>query len=548
MGGISMKKLVLSTAIITFAFLSTNSNAAPVGGTVDAGKAIITRNDKTLIDGKLTDTTITQSTKFAKINWTDFSSAKGESIQFVQPNSNAVTINKVSSGQQSMLMGELSANGRVVIMNDAGITFGAGSKVNVQSLYATTAKVATNKLGNERDFIFSKGTAPITNDGTISVGEGGTVAFLAPQVDNHGTINAPKGRVFLYGSEGGEIVMGSQSGDTISDNPDVKIQDGKSTVNQEISVENTGNINSKSGRVDIKTIEKNNDKAADFINLAGVVDATKMQVNDKGSVIIVESRGNLTVDGRLKADALNSGSGGTIDLKSNGVVKVTSKSALSANGGTKTPSSSTSDNSGGTINITKIGKLSDKGDTVVIEGDIYAKGGKDSKNNSGKVDIKTSGSGKLKIASSSDISTSADTSGGNGGSISITGENNDVTVDGNLLADGEGVGNGGHISIDADSTSKSKTVDLTSGHIFARGGKNDGHGGDLLVKSDKSKGDFTTANINLDNRDSKSGKSGEFDLNQGTGNEKVNLEQPHTTEPSQDNTSLNNYTAHKTKI
>ena len=64
-----------------------SGNAGPAGGVVAAGSAGIAVNGAR--------TTITQTTQNAAINWQSFGIAAGEAVQFLQPNSSSVALNRV---------------------------------------------------------------------------------------------------------------------------------------------------------------------------------------------------------------------------------------------------------------------------------------------------------------------------------------------------------------------------------------------------------------------------------------------------------------------
>ena len=67
--------------------------AAPAGGVVSAGSASIAAS--------AAKTTITQSSQNVAINWQSFSIAAGEAVQFVQPNSSSVALNRVLGSDPS---------------------------------------------------------------------------------------------------------------------------------------------------------------------------------------------------------------------------------------------------------------------------------------------------------------------------------------------------------------------------------------------------------------------------------------------------------------
>src|ERR1043166_4587337 len=104
--------------------------AGPTGGQITGGTGPITTPDGTPTN----------------INWQDFSIQQGETVNFYQPGSTSVAINRVIGGVPSYLAGALNANGRVFILNSAGITFTGTSQVNVGALLATTA-MTVNEIG-----------------------------------------------------------------------------------------------------------------------------------------------------------------------------------------------------------------------------------------------------------------------------------------------------------------------------------------------------------------------------------------------------------------
>ena len=103
--------------------LGANVYALPTDGVVAAGGATINSTAST--------TTINQSTQNAIINWQSFNIAPGQTVQFVQPNGNSVTLNRVVGANPSSILGNLSANGKIFLVNPNGILFGQGASVNV---------------------------------------------------------------------------------------------------------------------------------------------------------------------------------------------------------------------------------------------------------------------------------------------------------------------------------------------------------------------------------------------------------------------------------
>ena len=108
--------------------------AQPTGGVVTAGSATI--------GGTPGNMTITQTSSNVAINWQSFGIQSGQSVQFAQPGSSSVALNRVIGSDPSNILGSLSSNGKVFLVNPNGILFGAGASVNVGGLVASTLAIS----------------------------------------------------------------------------------------------------------------------------------------------------------------------------------------------------------------------------------------------------------------------------------------------------------------------------------------------------------------------------------------------------------------------
>ncbi len=113
--------------------VGSSAYALPAGGTVVAGTSSIV--------GAKGAVTIDQSSQNAVINWQSFSIGQGEAVTFQQPNSSSVALNRVLGGDPSNILGSLSANGKVFLVNPNGILFAKGAQVNVAGLVASTLDI-----------------------------------------------------------------------------------------------------------------------------------------------------------------------------------------------------------------------------------------------------------------------------------------------------------------------------------------------------------------------------------------------------------------------
>ena len=190
----SAAALMLTLAIGAHAALAADlaATALPGGGQVSAGQATISSTGAAM--------TINQGSQRAIINWQNFDIGSQASVNFQQPNSSAVTLNRAGGPNASRIEGQLTANGQVFLINPSGILFGSGARVNVGGLVASTLNIRDDDFlsGN---YVFSGNSGSITNQGQITAAPGGYLAFISPSITNNGTISAPQGTVAMGAGE-----------------------------------------------------------------------------------------------------------------------------------------------------------------------------------------------------------------------------------------------------------------------------------------------------------------------------------------------------------
>lgn len=292
--------------------------AGPAGGTVVAGQANIT--------GAPGATVINQGSQNAVINWASFNVGKGESVQFQQPNSNAVALNRVLGSDGTTILGNLSANGKVFIVNPNGVLFGQGASVNTAGLVASTLDI------NNADFMAGKyqfsgnGTGKVLNQGSISA-PGGYVALLGANVSNEGTIQARLGSVALAA---GRAITLDVAGDGLLN---VAVNAGAVGA----LVNNGGLIRADGGSV-VLTAQAAGDLLKTVVNNTGVIEAHTIDTRGGTIKLLGDMQsGTVNAGGTLDASAPVSGKGGFIDtsaahVKIDDALKVTTASAKGLSG------------------------------------------------------------------------------------------------------------------------------------------------------------------------------------------------------------------------
>ncbi len=289
--------LVLVTSTALFMPHAHAANAADAS--VTAGAAGITTVGNT--------TTINQSSQRVAIDWTSLSTAANEALRFNQPNASAIALNRITGSSPSELLGSLTANGQVFILNPNGVLFGAGSQVNVGGLVASTLSMSNADFmaGNH---VFSNNGAggtsgSVVNQGTLTAAPGGYLALLAPEVRNEGVMTASLGTALL--AAGNKITLNLDNGSLLGYSID------QGAINA--LAENKQLIKADGGQVLLGA------KALDSltmgtVNNTGVIEA-KTIANKAGRIMLIGDmeHGMVNIGGTLDASAPDGGDGGFIE-------------------------------------------------------------------------------------------------------------------------------------------------------------------------------------------------------------------------------------------
>jgi filamentous hemagglutinin family protein len=162
--------------------------ASPTGGTVVGGEGSI--------DYQGANTTINQSTDRMAIDWQTFNVGENESVQFIQPSRDSVSLNRILDQNPSQIFGRIDANGNVMLINARGIIFGRSASINVGGLVASSLDVNPAEFINNDSFSAKAvdGTdGVVINQGLINAATGGSVSLINKSVENQGIIVANLG-------------------------------------------------------------------------------------------------------------------------------------------------------------------------------------------------------------------------------------------------------------------------------------------------------------------------------------------------------------------
>ena len=171
-----------------------NPPVLPAGLSVAQGTATLTSTG-----GQMTVTNSSQ----AVLNWQSFSIGAGQSVRFQQPDAASKVLNRVLGADPSNILGSLTSNGTVWLLNPHGVLFGAGARVDVAGLVVSTLNIADADWKTRRYSLLPFGGgapagAAIVNQGELRSTSGGRVLLLgAGAVRNEGLIEAVDGQVML---------------------------------------------------------------------------------------------------------------------------------------------------------------------------------------------------------------------------------------------------------------------------------------------------------------------------------------------------------------
>ena len=269
--------------------------AMPSGGTIRSGNGSIVEQGQTM--------TVQQNSNRMAIDWTQFDIAKNETVRYAQPDKNAVSLNRVTGGQQSLIEGNLNANGHVFLVNPNGVVFGKNASVDVGGLVASTTRLSDdtmNRFGSSQDSlnlaVDNENNAAVINKGIIKA-QGGLVALHASNVENSGTI----------ANDSGMVALTAAKNLNLSSDADGKLNftvDGTLARAQSL---NSGTLKADGGYV-VMTAKSAGDVLSTVVNNSGTIEAKTLRKNEKGQIILDGGdHGQVDVSGTLDASGTEKG-------------------------------------------------------------------------------------------------------------------------------------------------------------------------------------------------------------------------------------------------
>ena len=256
----------------------------PTGATVVHGSASIASNGNAI--------TVINSPG-AIVNWQTFSIGQPNAVNFQQQSAASQVLNRVTGNNPSQILGSLSSNGKVWLINPYGILFGQNARIDVAGLVASTLNVSDADFLANRYKFAGVGAGSLVNQGRITTPFGGNVYLVGATTRNEGLIQAPGGEIVLAAGQSVELV------DSGMPNLIVRI-----TAPAGDAV-NVGSLIAEGGRIDVH---------AATVNQSGIIRADAVQTDSAGRIVLTATQ-TVTLGEASETSAV----GGNVHLEANSV-------------------------------------------------------------------------------------------------------------------------------------------------------------------------------------------------------------------------------------
>ncbi len=262
-----MRKFIVLFAACLFV-LSASLNAASLDDLVESGDTALHRDGSHL--------TITVGSR-CTIDYSSFDLRDGETIRFIQPGKDAEVVLRIAdSGSPSLVNGEISANGKIVLNDPAGITLGEKAVIKGSGIVLDGGEEGTVKVAGELD---------ASNRTSGETGEAVTVLGRKVVLDG-------KANIDVSGLNGGGTVL--IGGDYQGNNTDIR-NALYTTVSRGVSIKADALGNGNGGRVILWA-----DKTTEFY---GKISARGGMQEGDGGFVEVSGKINLIYRGSVDTRA-----------------------------------------------------------------------------------------------------------------------------------------------------------------------------------------------------------------------------------------------------
>ncbi|MCC8401661.1 filamentous hemagglutinin N-terminal domain-containing protein [Paraburkholderia sp. MMS20-SJTN17] len=387
---------------MSFAHVPLTAGVLPQGGTYVAGAGAIAGQGNGLL--------ITQpgSTR-GVIEWNSFSVGRNNSVTF--DNGSGATLNRVTGGSPSAILGRLSATGSLYVINPQGIVVGPSGVISTGDRFvASTLDICDDAFikGSGALKLSGNADASVINLGRISSSGGDVFLIARSAVINAGAVSAPNGTAEL--AAGGQVLLQNSASSR-----QVFVQTGSQGA-----VVNRGRITA--AQISLQAADGN------VYALAG--GGTRIRATGtasrEGHVWLVADSGRIKQSAKIAATNAD-GSGGTVDTQAAHLAFGKDAMVDAGQWNLSTPAFTIDDaaahalqrslNAGTSVDLTTTGANEATGDLAVASS------------------LRWSGPASLTLAAYHEVSVTTDATIANHGAGNLI-----------LRADASGIGNGGNVT------------------------------------------------------------------------------------------------------
>ncbi len=222
----------------------------------------------------------------AILEWDKFSVAEHESVQFDQASELSAVLNRVTGKDLSQIMGEVSSNGAVYLVNPNGVVIGHEGNITARSFIASTLELANQSFLEGGDLFFSgESKETVVNLGRINADD---AYLLSYRVINEGEIVSEE---FAGLGAAREIIVKRVGDERIFIKPKALNRDGE-------GISNSGEI--ESYKIEMKA---DGNLYALAINQGGRVDTHVEEIG--GRILIRAEGGSFSHQGNLDSTVID---------------------------------------------------------------------------------------------------------------------------------------------------------------------------------------------------------------------------------------------------
>ncbi|WP_045223263.1 filamentous haemagglutinin family protein [Methyloterricola oryzae] len=229
---------------------------------------------------------VIQHTDRAILDWQSFNVSRDGAVRFRQPSASAIALNRIHQADPSRILGTVSANGQIYLVNQNGFLFGKDAKVDANSLVVSTLQISDDTFQRGLTKVIDQDGRPtLTSDGTvfrtgvdgkpekiaievaagakIDAAASGRIVMAAPAIRNQGSVSAPDGQVVLAAASD-KVYLQEVSGDPALRGLLVEVGSGGEVANLGKLLADRGNVTlvgfavNQQGRISAKTAVRAN--------------------------------------------------------------------------------------------------------------------------------------------------------------------------------------------------------------------------------------------------------------------------------------------------